>query len=200
VTQQTGMIRVFVGPMGAGKTTALLNWYGVTGMMDVRTMLVKHDDGAAEHPLVLETHAGTRVVADAVVGDCDLLRAVYGVFDLSKPGRTAVFIDEGHFYANLPNVVETMALNGTDVFVAALDCDSARHPFQNIAELCARADVVDKMHGTCDRCSKASQYSYRRKKAPPQTAQCSVGGFDVYGALCRHCYREFVDGATGVEC
>jgi thymidine kinase len=195
-------VTVCVGPMGAGKTTWLLEHYrSLQGKPGVRPpLLVKHARDTRAMANCVETHDGLTVHADAVATDGMLLPTLCPAFDSSHGlAYSAIFIDEGHFFDGLVCAVDTIALLGIDVFVAALDADSMRRPFPSIAELCAHADRIVKLVGHCERCDKPSLYSFRRGRAGPQVAQRSVGGFDLYGTLCRRCYDACVDRNTGVE-
>ena len=97
-----------------------------------------------------------------------------------------VGIDEAQFLDNhLPEVVEALADQGIRVIIAGLDLDFRRKPFGPMADLCAIADSVDKLHAICVECGHWANYSYRLVLGEQQVM---LGEATEYSPLCRTCY------------
>ena len=95
-------------------------------------------------------------------------------------------IDEAQFFdEHLPEVVEQLADQGIRIILAGLDMDFRRQPFGPMAQLCAIADSVDKIHAICVECGSWANYSYRRVSGEQQVM---LGEAKEYSPLCRTCY------------
>ena len=63
--------------------------------------------------------------------------------------------------------------------------DFRRQPFGPMAQLCAIADSVDKIHAICVGCGSWANYSYRLVSGEQQVM---LGEAKEYSPLCRTCY------------
>ena len=96
-------------------------------------------------------------------------------------------IDEAQFFDDgLVNVVQELADRGVRIIIAGLDMDFRRTPFGPMANLCAIADSVDKIHAICVECGRLANYSYRLIEGD---AQVLLGEMSEYSPLCRMCYN-----------
>jgi thymidine kinase len=202
-----GSITCFVGPMFAGKSTAMLaavtalRLAGRSAVVIVRAGADRAGpdrtgavlaEGAPVHALAV-THelernalasapatgalAAVRVVAAARLADVEL-----------SPDELAVGVDEGQFFDDLGDACERWARAGRAVVVAALDGDFSRAPFAPVSvllPLCDSARVV-KIAGVCGDCRSAPSSFSRRNDASRQIVL--IGGNDKYTAVCRACY------------
>jgi len=85
----------------------------------------------------------------------------------------------------IEEVVEALADQGIRVIIAGLDLDFRRKPFGPMADLCAIADSVDKLHAICVECGHWANYSYRLVLGEQQVMR---GEATEYSPLCRTCY------------
>ncbi len=105
-----------------------------------------------------------------------------------------VGIDEAQFLDDhLPEVVEALADQGIRVIIAGLDLDFRRKPFGPMADLCAIADSVDKLHAICMECGHWANYSYRLVLGEQQVM---LGEATEYSPLCRTCYLKHLNTTT----
>ena len=99
-----------------------------------------------------------------------------------------VGIDEAQFFdAELPFVVETLALKGIRVIIAGLDMDFSGKPFGAMPAVLAMADYITKLHAICVKCGDIANYSYRKSASEEKVL---LGELDVYEARCRSCYHQ----------
>jgi len=96
-----------------------------------------------------------------------------------------------------PREVEAFATSakerGIRVIIAGLDLDFRRKPFGPMADLCAIADSVDKLHAICMECGHWANYSYRLVLGEQQVM---LGEATEYSPLCRTCYLKHLNTTT----
>jgi len=180
-------LELFVGPMFAGKSSAIqsivrrhqaLNWpvYVVTHSVDVRysdtPAVVNHD-----------RHAIPAVSSDCLV---PLLET-----EDYKQSRLVV-VEEAQFFPDLVAFVrKAVDRDGKHAVVVGLDGDAERRPFGHILELVPLCDRVTKLTALCKECSDGTPAlfthdTYEGTGVPGPR----VGGAERYTALCRKHYLE----------
>lgn len=174
-TMPSGVLRLFIGPMFAGKTSRLIQ--EVRACKDPSKRVFKHscDDRYADSKIV--SHDGVKV--DAV--------ACASVLFEGEPCN--VFIDEGQFFVSLVEDVQELLRRGHDVTVSGLDATALGKPFDSMLHLVPHANEVIKLSSTCSRCSsKRGVYSANIRESVV-TSLIQVGGSDVYAPMCRKCFH-----------
>ena len=82
--------------------------------------------------------------------------------------ETDVFgIDEGQFYPDLVEGVESFLRRDKIVIISALDGDFERKPFGQIPELIPLSDDIVKLRAICMRCGDDAPFSHRLGKPQP---------------------------------
>lgn len=170
-------ITVFAGPMFAQKSSRLIfeatrrgsNVLGIKPSNDKRydaRDIVTHDG------LSFEKATGTIVqVLDNSASSIIL-----------DPAISAVFIDEGQFFTDLVNVVDSIINQGADVYVSTLDLDSFGNPFSpQVSNLLATAECVIKCPASCAICHRKATRTFRKDGSHEKV---KVGGEDVYEPRC----------------
>lgn len=170
------MIELFVGPMFAGKTEALIHEIRICkdsyevfkpscDTRDSISNVVSHDK--SEVPAVPVQTAG------------DILRLC--------GNAKAVFIDEVQFFGPaILSVCRTLEDRNIRVVCSGLDMDSNRLPFGCIGDLMAMASSVHKLKAICSVCGHPAVYSFRKV---PVKDRIFVGGDGQYTALCGECWE-----------
>lgn len=109
-----------------------------------------------------------------------------------------VGIDEAQFFDDgIIEVVQELADRGIRVIIAGLDMDFRRQPFGPMAQLCAIADSVDKIHAICIECGRLANYSYRLNSS--STNQVLLGKTKEYRPLCRDTAISNINSTKGIE-
>lgn len=185
-------IKVFTGPMFAFKTTELLRCVQVELYRTApeSIVLVKHSCDARYGDTVVATHDGTKRPATF---------SATRLGDLALPAGTAVVcVDEGQFFEDLAPVCARWRDEGVRVYVACLDLDAERRPWDSVAPLLCLADQVVKCASVCV-CKRDAVFSY--KHAHREGGRIDVGHASKYTSLCLDCYlaRTRADEARAAE-
>ncbi len=175
-----GSIEVICGSMFSGKTEELLR-------------RLKRARIANQPVMIFKPSVDTRYDIEQVVShdknaiDSRPLSQAKDMLDLCEKG-CVVGIDEAQFFDNaIIEVAQILADRGHRVIIAGLDMDFKRQPFGPMAELCAIADSVHKIHAICMDCGRLANYSYRLVEGDKQVM---LGEKQEYSPLCRSCYLE----------
>ncbi|GMH26861.1 hypothetical protein Nepgr_028704 [Nepenthes gracilis] len=179
----SGEIHVIVGPMFAGKTTALL-----------RRIQSERNNG--RNVAVIKSNKDTRYGLDSIVTHDGAKYPCLALEDLSsfrqKFGSGAydeldvIGIDEAQFFEGLYDFCRRAAdHDGKTVIVAGLDGDYLRRSFGSVLDIIPLANSVTKLTARCELCGKSAHFTLR-KTEELQTEL--IGGADVYMPVCRHHY------------
>lgn len=196
-----GKLEVIYGPMGAGKTTALLGRLYVTTLVKNTSVIYVNSsmdtrsscDFSTHNPfLVLDTTKFTKVVKVRELGDI--------LSDLEA--HDVIGIDEAQFFDDLyETAVYLVEKLGKHVVVAGLDLDYRRRPFGHTLRVAGVADSITRLSGICKVCAETSKTtpSIFTKKHPETNrvdntnandyeSNIQSGGMELYSSVCRKCY------------
>lgn len=185
-TLRTGEIHVILGPMFAGKTTALLERVAQEEAKGMRVTLVKSckDRRYSDDEIVSHDGASRRCNAVATLKD---LRRVLG--DEQWHAVDVIAVDEAQF---MPDLVEFCAVAADEerkkIIVAGLNGDFERKRFGQVLDLLPHCDSVTKLTGVCAACEGRPALFSMRIAADDNAEQELVGGSDLYKPVCRLCY------------
>ncbi|KAL3509991.1 hypothetical protein ACH5RR_029392 [Cinchona calisaya] len=179
----SGEIHVIIGPMFAGKTTALLR-------------RVKSESDSGRNVVLIKSSKDTRYAIDAVVTHDGVKFPCWSLPDLKsfkqKFGDDAyevldvIGIDEAQFFDDLYDFCcEAADLDGKTVVVAGLDGDYLRRSFGSVLEVVPLADTITKLTARCELCRKRAFFTLRKTQ---ETKTELIGGADVYMPVCRQHY------------
>nr|ADK92870.1 thymidine kinase [Hypericum perforatum] len=178
-----GEIHVIIGPMFAGKTTALLR------------RITSESDGGRKVAMI-KSSKDNRYAVDSVVTHDGLKFPCWALSDLSsfnlRLGHEAydsidvIGIDEAQFFDDLYDFCCTAAdRDGKIVVVAGLDGDYLRKRFGSVLDVVPLADTVTKLTARCELCGKRAFFTFRKTS---ETRTELVAGADVYMPVCREHY------------
>ncbi|GAB2228781.1 hypothetical protein Drorol1_Dr00022911 [Drosera rotundifolia] len=180
VTGAAGEIHVILGPMFAGKTTALLR-------------RVQSEATTGRNVVMIKSSKDTRYAIDSVVTHDGIKFPCWALPNLSsfaeKFGAEAyaqldiIGIDEAQFFGDLYEFCSKAAEHdGKIVIVAGLDGDYMRRSFGSVLDVIPLADSVTKLTARCELCGKRAFFTLR-KTEDMQTEL--IGGADLYMPVCR---------------
>ncbi|KAL9319542.1 hypothetical protein ACSQ67_011381 [Phaseolus vulgaris] len=180
LSHPSGEVHVIVGPMFAGKTTALLR-------------RIKSELNAARNVVMLKSSKDTRYATDSVVTHDGIKFPCWALPNLlsfrEKYGHDAyqkldvIGIDEAQFFEDLYEFCCKAAdEDGKTVIVAGLDGDYLRRSFGSVLHIIPLADSVTKLTARCELCGKRAFFTLR--KTEHQETEL-IGGADVYMPVCR---------------
>ncbi len=175
-----GSIEVICGSMFSGKTEELLRRLKRAKIANQPVMIFKPSVDTRYDKVQVVSHDRNALSSTPLSQAKDML-------ELCEEG-CVVGIDEAQFFDEaIIKVVEMLADRGHRVIIAGLDMDFKRQPFGPMAELCAIADSVHKIHAICMDCGRLANYSYRLVEGDKQVM---LGEKQEYSPLCRACYLE----------
>lgn len=175
-----GVIEVICGSMFSGKTEELMRRVRRAKFANQRIQIFKPALDTRYDEVEVVSHDRNSISSIPVDSSASILLLATDV--------DVVGIDEAQFFdKGLIEVAQTLADSGIRVIVAGLDMDFKRVPFGPMAELCAIADTVDKIHAICVECGRLANYSHRLVSGD---AQVMLGEMKEYAPLCRLCYNK----------
>jgi thymidine kinase len=177
-----GSITMIIGPMFSGKTSELIR-------------LIKRAEIAKKRCLVLKYSKDLRysnkvITHDLIDKDCILTSDLIDIYNDFKSGELifndydVIAIDEGSFIKNI-ELVNKWADYGKIIYIAALDSDYKRNPFQSIVNLVSTAENVIKLTAICT-CGDEASFS---KRIITDDNIELIGGKESYNSVCRGCYN-----------
>lgn len=195
--ESTGRLGLIMGPMYAGKTSALLSiyrsWIEKGGQPSEVLCINFLGDTRYDKDGAIVSHDGARIAAIAV----SELEQVCALADKElKQGPFAeaklILINEIQFFPDAVSwVTAAVEEHHKEVHVCGLDCDFQRKPFRPAGgrdwlHLVPIADYITKLHADCALCTSTNAlFSYRLSQS---TEQLLIGAAE-YLPLCRQCYR-----------
>ncbi|XP_010557775.1 PREDICTED: thymidine kinase a-like [Tarenaya hassleriana] len=179
----SGSVHVIMGPMFAGKSTALLR-------------RIKSEISDGRSVAMIKSSKDTRYAKDSVVTHDGIKFPCWALPDLmsftEKFGDDAysqldvIGIDEAQFFGDLYDFCCKVAdEDGKTVIVAGLDGDYLRRSFGPVLDIIPIADTVTKLTARCELCGQKAFFTLR-KTCDTQTEL--IGGADVYMPVCRQHY------------
>jgi len=159
------MIHLCLGPMYAGKTTKLLSVYREKG-----GQILDYAD-TNETKGIMKNHNG------------DPAPCIHLSKLSSYTGNASIlYINEAQFFPDLLDFVKRN--EDKTLYLFGLDGDFQRNPMGQLLDVIPLCDTVEKLKGSCQRCSDASLFS---KRITTDTQQVLLDE-TAYVPLCRKCY------------
>lgn len=173
-----GKLKVYVGPMYAGKTSTLLQ----------KILWAQHQE---KNILVLKPSKDNRYSEDSIIThnqlhypcvNFDNFEEIDEKFDIKSENYDIVFLDEIQFIdLSTIKIVEKWLKNGVSLVATGLDQDSNGVPFDSTAYLMALSDKITKLTAICSVCGKEASKTYRDN---PSEERIVVGSVGMYEARC----------------
>ncbi|CAL4931819.1 unnamed protein product [Urochloa decumbens] len=188
---QSGEIHVIVGPMFAGKTTALLRRVQAEVGSGRTVALIKSDKDNRYGLDSVVTHDGTKMECWAL-SELSNFHEKLGMEAYDKVD--VIGIDEAQFFDDLYDFCCKAAdRDGKIVVVAGLDGDYKRKKFGSVLDIVPLADSVTKLTARCELCGRRAFFTLRKTQ---ETKTELIGGADVYMPVCR---QHYMDGQVVIE-
>lgn len=186
-----GEVHVIMGPMFAGKTTALLRRIRSEGNSGRNVVMIKSSKDTRYAKDSVVTHDGVKFPC-MVLPDLMSFRQRYGENAYDK--LDVIGIDEAQFFEDLYDFCYKAADEDRKiVIVAGLDGDYLRRRFGSVLDVVPLADSVIKLSARCEICGKRAYFTLRKTQ---DTQTELIGGADVYMPVCR---QHYVNGQVVVE-
>ncbi|KAI5054904.1 hypothetical protein GOP47_0030049 [Adiantum capillus-veneris] len=179
----SGSIHLIVGPMFAGKTTALLQRVEEEASAGRNVALVKSDKDTRYGLSSIVSHDGRQMPCWAVPSLASF-RSQIGEDEYAK--LDLIGIDEAQFLKDLYSFCQIAAdYEGKTLIVAGLDGDFQRNKFGSVLDLVPLADSIIKLSSNCELCGKPASFTFRKTDDSNKEV---IGGTDIYMPVCRQHY------------
>ena len=178
-----GYLKIILGPMTSGKTTALIQEYERHSAIGLKCCFVNHENDLKRKQNYIYTHNEKKSE------NIKNIFHVNNLFDIkNKLNDFDVFlINEGQFFFNLYEGIDFLVnkLN-KKVFVGGLDGDFKRKRIGEILDIIPLCDAVIKLKSLCS-CNKKAIFTQRL--CTDSNEQIIIGGKEIYKPVCRNCYN-----------
>ncbi|PKA59935.1 Thymidine kinase [Apostasia shenzhenica] len=179
----SGEIHVIIGPMFAGKTTALLRHIQVAADTGRRVAMIKSDKDTRYGLDSVVSHDGVKMPCFAL-SELSVFQSKIG--DEAYNMLDVIGIDEAQFFEDLHDFCRNAAdRDGKTVIVAGLDGDYLRRRFGAVLDIIPLANSVIKLTSRCELCGSPAFFTLRKTE---ETETELIGGADVYMPVCRWHY------------
>ncbi len=183
-------LELLLGPMFAGKSSALLSIVRRHRAMGWQVMVITHsiDKRYGDDPQIVN-HDLQKIPAIA----CDALMPLQNHPEY-KQARLIV-VEEAQFFPDLvPFILEAVDKHGKNAVVVGLDGDAQRKPFGKVLDLIPHADRIQKLTAFCHMCGDGTPAIFTfAHQDPAVVGQTNVGAGDKYTPVCRKHYLHFKD-------
>lgn len=173
-----GKLELIIGPMFAGKTSALLN---KARNFKEEMVLIKPSFDTRYGICEIKTHDGVAAQAFNLSNTDEILRS-----DNANNAK-AVFFDEIQFFTepyfggNIIECITTLLDRNINVICCGLDLNWKGEPFEIVAQLKKFADQVYALKSKCAICNEPAIYSHKRSGTG---GNIELGAADLYEPRC----------------
>lgn len=176
-------LELIIGPMFAGKSTAILGILRRNNFISLTTLCITSSlDTRYSVDAKVITHDKESYPAVATHNLRDVINTE--TFRQAK----SIIIEEAQFFPDLLSfTLEAVETHHKQVICVGLDGDAKRKPFGQLLELIPYADQVTKYSAMCARCMDGTKAAFTSSKVTMEQ-QVSVGGQEQYEPLCRRHY------------
>lgn len=177
-----GTVTAILGNMYAGKSTRLLHYVTRTSIAKKSFRLFKPKIDTRYSDTEVVSHDGIKHPAEVV----DSYKDLYGINNVDT-----VFIDEIQFFdPEIWRVINTLAAEGINIFVAGLSTDFMGQPFETSARVAMIADKIEKLTAICTQCGEEAVWTQLVVDGKEVTdgERVQVGGHEMYEPRCRRCF------------
>lgn len=176
-----GSIKIILGCMFSGKTTALIKeYYEWISICKTPLCINYKGDNRYSNSNNMYSHNGKYI-------DCIKVEKLEDIDQKLINEAEIILINEGQFF---PDLVEYCKLwcddYGKIITVCGLKGDYKRVPFDQISSLIPHAEEIENLHAYCKKCNNGTLAHFTHRKSP-ETEKIVIGT-DNYEPLCRKCF------------
>jgi thymidine kinase len=180
--KENGTLRLFVGPMYAGKTSKLIETYKEAIKNKQNVIVLTHSSEIRYSIDQLSTHDQKQISCFKYDKINTFVQDKHDDISHSQ----VILIDEAQFFEDLIEIRELVDTHHKHIFVFGLDGDFKRNKFGHILDLIPVCDSVEKLTAKCNMCNNKAIFSRRIISSEQQVL---VGSSESYQPMCRKCYN-----------
>lgn len=184
-------LKVIAGPMGAGKTTELLNQLTIfAGLYSphIRVLYINSEKDVRDG--VTSSHSGKCSLHPNITGI-----KVNNLRDADISSFDVIGVDEAQFFQDLYETVTMWLTFPKQIIIAGLSGDIYRRPFGQINSLVQECDEFVLLKARCKPCIDEGlliDASFTGCTEKISHGEVRIGGWDIYIPMCRNCHDEFL--------
>jgi thymidine kinase len=189
---KAGYLRLYIGCMYSGKSTALLNEITRYKVITSDILVINHRWDQHRHNQenafnFIRTHDGKEYPAVMLnslcsIFDVDRIEQLKELYSLAK----VVIIDEAQFFPDLFSFLHQQLKEPKTFIVGGLSGDYNMEPIGHITRLVPLADEIIKLEAYCVYCREAPTRASFSKRLVATNGQILVGKEDMYAPVCRY--------------
>jgi len=180
--EEVGSLRLFVGPMYAGKTSKLIEIYSQAIKDHQNVIVLTHSLEIRYSIDQLSTHDQKQVSCFKYSNISTFIQHKHD--DIMK--SHIILIDEAQFFDDLLEIKKLVDVQHKKVYVFGLDGDFKRNKFGQILDLVPYCDSIEKLTANCNICTRPAIFSCRIINSDQQVL---IGSNESYEPMCRKCYN-----------
>ncbi|MGI6330115.1 MAG: hypothetical protein ACOXZR_04705 [Bacilli bacterium] len=170
------MIKVYIGPMYSGKTTAIIDLYLNTWNKE-EVLCFKPELDTRSHSKIKSRNIEQSIEAITI-------KRIEEIDKYLEDKITKIFIDEAQFLKGDVNyLLELSLIKNMEIHIAGLSLTSEQKPFGLMPEILSIADEIKIFKAICYICNKPAAYTYYNGKKETEILVGSKG----YMPLCKEC-------------
>lgn len=177
-----GYLGLFLGPMFAGKTSALIQIHRRLSRGRKGVIVLNYAGDTRYSTTNLCTHNGDQVPCYMVDTLSEFVDKFKDLFDETQN----ILVNEGQFFDDIMLVKDWVDKYGKRVYVCGLDGDSERNKFGEWLNLIPYCDKVTKLLSICETCGEDAPFTYRNPVE--SNGEQVMIGVKEYQPACRKCY------------
>lgn len=184
-------LELIIGPMFAGKSSALQSIVRRRTAIGWRVLVIKH---SADTRYLEAVGGNNSVIINHDQQQCPALARsdLMGLLGTTEfAAARLIIVEEGQFFPDIVDfALAAVEQEGKDLVVVGLDGDAHRKPFGRLLELIPLADEVQRLYAFCKLCGDGTPARFTCATTSLMAAAtldggANVGGADSYQPLCR---------------
>lgn len=196
---KTGHLELYLGSMFSGKSSKLINIYKKWTLCNYSPLVINYSDdtrySASADKLI--THDKNEIPCIHDTSLRNIFQPLINDNTINNTDYDIIIINEGQFFSDLYYWCELLLnVYNKHIYIAALNGDFERKPFEQISKLIPEADVIEKLHAICSGCKDGTNASFSFRVTNEKDR--ILIGSNNYTPLCRKCYNKRND--TFIKC
>ncbi|MDA7464556.1 hypothetical protein N8996_07195 [Candidatus Poseidonia alphae] len=176
-------LKLFIGPMFAGKSTHLISDYKNALANNLRPLVITHSSETRYSDDNLSSHDKIQIKCLKFNSITSFINSINNK-EFSNDYDLILF-DEAQFFQDILLVVSIVETYNVSVNIYGLDGDFKREKFGNLLDIIPFCDEIKKLKANCNNCGNKAIFSFRIANNDNQVL---IGSSESYIPLCRLCY------------
>ena len=186
---KTGRLELYLGSMFSGKSSKLINIYKKWKLCNYNPLVINYSADTRYSPTAdkLITHDKNEIPCIHNISLRNIFQPLINNKTITNQDYDIIIINEGQFFEDLYIWCELLVNTyNKHIYIAALNGDFEKKPFEQISKLIPEADVIEKLHAICSGCKDGTPASFSFRVTNEKDR--ILIGSNNYTPLCRKCY------------